>query len=218
MRTIMLVVLTVTLAACSKLNDGAGGGGPNGNGGSGAGSQADCHAFCEVLASAPCPAGVTVADCEQGCQEMVATCPTDGAQVVSCTIASGLVQCDDTGAPAPFGCDDALYNLSVCEESSGSSGPGSTSGVTTGGNTSSTSTGSPTDCIPPNVGGCGHGVSCCVYPGSGSNPASVPVCHLDTGFCCIPSGDGCSDDFQCCVGLACVLSDPNDSTSGKFCK
>lgn len=216
MRTIIVVVLGVTLAACSsKQNDGAGGDGGAGGGGPGSGStgQAECHAFCQVLAASSCSAQIEASDCEAGCAMSLVVCPTATAAVNACGIASGETQCDQDGFPVPAGCDAELVALDACEQNPGSTGPGTTSSSSS----TSSSSGSPQGCIPPNVGGCGNGVSCCVYAGSGSNPASVPVCHLETGDCCIPSGDGCSDDSQCCVGLACIAVDPGDPSMGRFC-
>ena len=223
MRTIMVVVLGLALAACtSKSNEGAGGGGASSQAsvGSGSSHQPDCHAFCLVIEGSECEEQIALSDCEDGCAQSLEVCPTDGAALVSCGISTSASECDQDGYPEPAGCDDALEALAECEQASGSSGTGAGNGSTTGGsnNTTSTTTGSPESCIPPNVGGCGNGVSCCVYAGSGSNPASVPVCKLETGDCCIPSGDGCSDDSQCCVGLSCLYADPGDPSMGSFCK
>lgn len=160
---------------------------------------------------------VSVSDCEASCAMLLDICPKTTAAANACGIASGKTQCDPEGYPVIVGCDGPLSDLDACQQSSGPTGPGATSSSVTSGPSGSSSTGSPTGCVPPNVGGCGFGVACCVYAGTGTNPASVPVCHEDNRKCCIPGGDGCSDDFQCCVNLACVLADPNKPDGGKLC-
>jgi len=213
LRTLVLggwvVVGGALWAGATTLTAGRGGGGASSTAGAGAGSsQADCHTFCELLAAAPCPMEVPASECEQGCALSIEQCPSAGAALAACGAASGQVDCDPDGFAVAVGCDSQGNALDACEQSSGSTGPGSPTtsashGATTGASTSASS-GDPTGCVPPNVGACGFGVACCTYAGSGSSPASVPTCHQHINSdCCIGNGEGCSDDFQCCVGLAC---------------